>query len=260
MGSPRSAGPFVPEVIDRRSPIGVDQAKRPAIPLGPELSMRLRVRRTPRPQVEPSGEQLGGHRPEGRHDGSRLRASVACRPRPCGMIARTRTGQGGSTPMQMKLELIPLPVSDVDRAIAFYADKLGFKKDFDVQPSEGVRIVQLTPEGSGCSVGFGTGLMCTRENPAVSEACTWWWRTSPRRVPSLSAEVWRSARSTTSGAASRGRLLRSRRQHARAAGDGVAQGRDVLGAPPLPGGGRVSRRRRPAPPRPANGRRAARPR
>jgi predicted enzyme related to lactoylglutathione lyase len=60
--------------------------------------------------------------------------------------------------MQMKLELIPLPVSDVDRAIAFYADKLGFSKDVDVQPGEGVRVVQLTPEGSGCSVGFGTGL------------------------------------------------------------------------------------------------------
>ena len=60
--------------------------------------------------------------------------------------------------MQMKLELIPLPVADVDRAIAFYADKLGFTKDVDVQPSEGVRVVQLTPPGSGCSVGFGTGL------------------------------------------------------------------------------------------------------
>jgi catechol 2,3-dioxygenase-like lactoylglutathione lyase family enzyme len=60
--------------------------------------------------------------------------------------------------MQMKIELIPLPVSDVDRAIAFYADKLGFNKDVDVQPSEGVRVVQLTPEGSSCSVGFGTGL------------------------------------------------------------------------------------------------------
>ena len=60
--------------------------------------------------------------------------------------------------MQMKLELVPLPVSDVDRAIAFYADKLGFTKDVDVQPTEGVRVVQLTPEGSGCSIGFGTGL------------------------------------------------------------------------------------------------------
>jgi catechol 2,3-dioxygenase-like lactoylglutathione lyase family enzyme len=60
--------------------------------------------------------------------------------------------------MQMKLELIPLPVSDVDRAIDFYAGKLGFNKDVDVQPTEGVRVVQMTPEGSGCSVGFGTGL------------------------------------------------------------------------------------------------------
>jgi predicted enzyme related to lactoylglutathione lyase len=60
--------------------------------------------------------------------------------------------------MQMKLELIPLPVSDVDRAIAFYTDKLGFTKDVDVQPGDGIRVVQLTPEGSGCSVGFGTGL------------------------------------------------------------------------------------------------------
>jgi predicted enzyme related to lactoylglutathione lyase len=60
--------------------------------------------------------------------------------------------------MQMKLELIPLPVSDVDRAIDFYAGKLSFTKDVDVQPTEGVRIVQMTPAGSGCSVGFGTGL------------------------------------------------------------------------------------------------------
>src|SRR3954449_9945741 len=60
--------------------------------------------------------------------------------------------------MRMKMELIPLPVSDVDRALEFYADKLGFTEDFDVQPSDGVRIVQLTPEGSGCSIGFGTGM------------------------------------------------------------------------------------------------------
>ena len=60
--------------------------------------------------------------------------------------------------MGMKLEMIPVPVSDVDRAIAFYADKLGFTKDIDVAPSEGVRVVQVTPEGSGCSIGFGIGL------------------------------------------------------------------------------------------------------
>ncbi|MGA8846569.1 MAG: VOC family protein [Nocardioides sp.] len=60
--------------------------------------------------------------------------------------------------MQMKLELVPLPVSDVDRAIAFYADMLGFTTDVDVRPSEGVRVVQVTPGGSSCSIGFGTGL------------------------------------------------------------------------------------------------------
>jgi predicted enzyme related to lactoylglutathione lyase len=74
------------------------------------------------------------------------------------MIARTIAAKEGSTTMQMKLELIPIPVSDVERAIAFYADKLGFTKDVDVQPADGVRIVQVTPEGSGCSIGFGTGL------------------------------------------------------------------------------------------------------
>src|SRR6476619_613334 len=81
------------------------------------------------------------------------------------MWTRTQTSREGSTPMQMKLELIPVPVSDVDRAIAFYADKLGFTKDVDVQPSEGVRVVQLSPEGSGCSVGFGTGLDVDRGEP-----------------------------------------------------------------------------------------------
>lgn len=60
--------------------------------------------------------------------------------------------------MQMKLELVPLPVSDVERSIAFYRDALGFTKDVDVQPADGVRVVQLTPEGSGCSIGFGSGL------------------------------------------------------------------------------------------------------
>lgn len=67
--------------------------------------------------------------------------------------------------MQMKLELVPLPVADVDRSIAFYEGKLGFTKDIDVTPSEGVRIVQLTPAGSGCSIGFGTGLEVYQGEP-----------------------------------------------------------------------------------------------
>ncbi|WP_336920814.1 VOC family protein [Aquipuribacter sp. SD81] len=60
--------------------------------------------------------------------------------------------------MHMKLELVPLPVSDVDRSKAFYVERLGFLADVDVTPAEGVRVVQLTPPGSGCSVGLGTGL------------------------------------------------------------------------------------------------------
>lgn len=60
--------------------------------------------------------------------------------------------------MQMKLELVLIPVSDVDRGKAFYVDQLGFVADVDVQPMEGVRVVQLTPPGSACSIGLGTGL------------------------------------------------------------------------------------------------------
>ncbi|TWP38601.1 VOC family protein [Leekyejoonella antrihumi] len=60
--------------------------------------------------------------------------------------------------MKMKLELIPISVTDVDRAKAFYTDQLGFVADVDVQPMPGMRIVQVTPPGSACSIGMGTGL------------------------------------------------------------------------------------------------------
>ena len=60
--------------------------------------------------------------------------------------------------MDMKLELVPIPVADVDRAKAFYADQLGFVVDVDVRPADGVRVVQLTPPGSACSIGIGTGI------------------------------------------------------------------------------------------------------
>jgi len=59
--------------------------------------------------------------------------------------------------VDMKLELVPIPVSDVDRAKAFY-EQLGFDVDVDVRPADGVRVVQLTPPGSACSIGMGTGL------------------------------------------------------------------------------------------------------
>lgn len=60
--------------------------------------------------------------------------------------------------MEMKLELVPVPVTDVDRAKAFYVEKVGFHLDLDVQPGNGARVVQLTPPGSACSIVIGTGL------------------------------------------------------------------------------------------------------
>ena len=58
----------------------------------------------------------------------------------------------------MRLELIPLTVSDVERSIAFYRDGLGFVLDHDVSPGNGMRVVQLTPPGSACSIAFGVGM------------------------------------------------------------------------------------------------------
>ena len=60
--------------------------------------------------------------------------------------------------MDMKLELVPMPVTDIDRAKRFYVDMVGFNADLDVQPTEGMRIVQLTPTGSACSIVLSTGL------------------------------------------------------------------------------------------------------
>lgn len=63
-----------------------------------------------------------------------------------------------SNAMTMKLELVPIPVSDVDRAKDFYSMVLGFNVDHDTRVSETVRAVQLTPLGSACSIVIGTGL------------------------------------------------------------------------------------------------------
>lgn len=60
--------------------------------------------------------------------------------------------------MNMKLQLIPIPVSDIDAAKEFYVGKLGFKEDHDTSPSEDMRIVQLTPQGSDCSIVLSKGL------------------------------------------------------------------------------------------------------
>jgi len=60
--------------------------------------------------------------------------------------------------MDMRLELIPLPTSDVDRSKEFYVDRVGFHLDHDVEPGNGMRIVQLTPPGSACSIVVGVGM------------------------------------------------------------------------------------------------------
>ena len=60
--------------------------------------------------------------------------------------------------MEMKLEVVPMPVSDVDAAKAFYTEQVGFHLDHDVRPGGGMRVVQMTPPGSACSVVVGEGL------------------------------------------------------------------------------------------------------
>jgi predicted enzyme related to lactoylglutathione lyase len=70
----------------------------------------------------------------------------------------------------MKLELVPVPVTDVDRAKAFYVERLGFAADVDVTPAPGVRVVQVTPPGSACSIGFGTGVPAYEGTPGTVRA------------------------------------------------------------------------------------------
>jgi catechol 2,3-dioxygenase-like lactoylglutathione lyase family enzyme len=60
--------------------------------------------------------------------------------------------------MDWKLELVAIPVSDPDRAKAFYVDQVGFNADYDHTVSDDLRFIQLTPRGSGCSIAIGTGL------------------------------------------------------------------------------------------------------
>ena len=69
--------------------------------------------------------------------------------------------------MDMRLELVPLPASDVDRSLKFYVEQVGFHLDHDVEPGNGMRIVQLTPPGSACSVVIGVG-MGAADAPPVS--------------------------------------------------------------------------------------------
>jgi predicted enzyme related to lactoylglutathione lyase len=62
------------------------------------------------------------------------------------------------TSIDWKLELVTIPVSDVDRAKSFYVEQIGFNADHDQRVNENLRFVQLTPHGSACSIAFGEGL------------------------------------------------------------------------------------------------------
>jgi catechol 2,3-dioxygenase-like lactoylglutathione lyase family enzyme len=65
----------------------------------------------------------------------------------------------GEIPVDWKLELVAVPVSDVDRAKSFYTEKVGFHADHDQRVSDTMRFVQLTPPGSACSIAFGEGIV-----------------------------------------------------------------------------------------------------
>lgn len=83
--------------------------------------------------------------------------------RPCGLVSERAGGAGHIVKqrrlsMDFKLELVLMPVSDVDHAKAFYTEKVGFNLDVDTSPAESFRVVQMTPPGSACSVTIGTGI------------------------------------------------------------------------------------------------------
>lgn len=71
------------------------------------------------------------------------------------------------TTANLKLELVPIPVSDIDRAKAFYSDQLGFGVDHDDRPASTVRVVQLTPPGSACSIVLTRGLPALDNQPGT---------------------------------------------------------------------------------------------
>ncbi len=82
---------------------------------------------------------------------------MKCGPPRCSMdeSARRARKTGRMSVMDWKLEVVVVPVTDIDRAKSFYLDKLGFKLDADTMPTETMRVVHMTPPGSGCSVVIG---------------------------------------------------------------------------------------------------------
>src|SRR5690349_11202754 len=88
--------------------------------------------------------------------------------RPTGAHGENEAGDAGVANVDLKLEVVVIPVSDVDRAKAFYGD-LGWRADADIVVGEGFRVVQFTPPGSGCSVSFGKGVTTAAPGSASGE-------------------------------------------------------------------------------------------
>ena len=105
---------------------------------------------------------------------------------------------GTVRPMEMRLEVVQVPVADVDRSKSFYTEKLGFVLDHDVEYIPGMRVVQLTPPGSAASIVVGTGM--TSMAPGSLEGLSWSYPTSVRRGPNSCPGVPISVRSRTSAA------------------------------------------------------------
>lgn len=68
------------------------------------------------------------------------------------------TATGGSAALEVRIELLFVPVADADRSVAFYGETLGWSVDHDVRVHDALRFVQVTPPGSACSIAFGEGL------------------------------------------------------------------------------------------------------
>ncbi len=95
--------------------------------------------------------------------------------------------------MDWKLELVAVPVSDVDRAKAFYTEMVGFVAEHDHTVSDELRFVQLTPPGSACSIALGKGIVDTP--PGSVAGLHWLSRTSSRHGTNYSSVGWKSMRS-----------------------------------------------------------------
>ncbi|MFC7644994.1 glyoxalase superfamily protein [Streptosporangium lutulentum] len=95
----------------------------------------------------------------------------------------------------MKLELVPVPVTDVDRAKAFYTEQLGFNADLDQSFGETFRVVQLTPPGSACSICIGVGIVDTA--PGSVQGLHLVVSDIHAARKELAERGWRSARSRT---------------------------------------------------------------